>query len=146
MEWRHGGVNQVPDCKTTSDTKPSHQTDSTKTSQGKINKPETTNSWVDEHPPKNIKSHLHTDTQDPKQGRTTGNGSPYATKPKNPKNKSTQHKLSTRPRWLGSTKITRQMFRTRAYHYNTLPGHLTSQPDLLKFKKALKTYMNTRIL
>ena len=52
-----------------------------------------------------------------------------------------QHKLATQPRWLDRTKITRQAFRARAYKFNTLPGHITSQPTFKKFKKLAKAHL-----
>ena len=50
-------------------------------------------------------------------------------------------KLDTRPRWLGSNKMTRSLFRTRAYVYNTLPASITTLEDVYKFKKQIKKYL-----
>ena len=53
-------------------------------------------------------------------------------------------KLDTRPRWLGSSKLTRSLYRTRAYYYNTLPAAVTTQPNLKKCKNALKNQFNKK--
>ena len=51
-----------------------------------------------------------------------------------------QNKLGQKPRWLNSTKLIRSTYRSRAYSYNTLPGTVTSQLTLKKFKEALKSH------
>ena len=48
-----------------------------------------------------------------------------------------QNKLARKPRWLDGNKIFRCSYRSRTYSYNTLPGSITSQTTLVKFKKAL---------
>ena len=50
-------------------------------------------------------------------------------------------KLDTKPRWLQKNKITRASYRARAYLYNVLPEKVTSQVEVKKFKKELKSYM-----
>ena len=54
-------------------------------------------------------------------------------------------KLDTRPRWLGSNKITKSLFRTRSYVYNTLPSSITTLPDVRKFKKKIKEYLKKKL-
>ena len=53
-----------------------------------------------------------------------------------------QRKLSTKPKWLGKNLLTRTSFRSRCYFYNTLPSEVTTNTDLKKFKKSLKSHMN----
>ena len=54
---------------------------------------------------------------------------------------SSHNKLETKPKWLGTNKVTWSSYRHRAYHFNTLPKIVTEQTDLLKFKKQLNLYM-----
>ena len=54
---------------------------------------------------------------------------------------STQNKLGTRPKWLSQTKKTRNMYRSRAYLYNTLPQKITTLKEKFKFKKEIKKYL-----
>ena len=56
----------------------------------------------------------------------------------------TQRKLAAKPRWLDTKKVFKQTYRSRAYKYNTLPGHITSQTTFNKFKKLTKAYLLTR--
>ena len=50
-------------------------------------------------------------------------------------------KLITKPRWLYKNKITRSLYRSQAYLYNTLPEKVTSQVKVKHFKKELKNFM-----
>ena len=51
----------------------------------------------------------------------------------------TEHKkLGTKPKWLSKTKLTRSIFRSRAYYFNTLPMDVTKQPTVIKFKKIIE--------
>ena len=54
--------------------------------------------------------------------------------PKNTKNLriSKQNKLDTKPKWLGSNKVTRASYRHRSYHFNTLPKIVNEQTDFFK--------------
>ena len=47
-------------------------------------------------------------------------------------------KLDTRPRWLGMNKMSRSLFRNRAYVYNTLPSSLTTLPDVKKIQEKVE--------
>ena len=44
-------------------------------------------------------------------------------------------KLGTKPKWLGNNKLTKSLFRARAYYFNTLPPSITTLPNIKKFKK-----------
>ena len=51
-------------------------------------------------------------------------------------------KLATKPRILNKNKLTKSMFRSQAYLYNTLPDVVTSAENISIFTKKLKIYMN----
>ena len=53
-------------------------------------------------------------------------------------------KLSIKPKWLTTNKLTRSIFRARAYDYNKLPKIVTQQTEIRKFKKELKKYLKTK--
>ena len=52
-----------------------------------------------------------------------------------------QKKLAAKPRWLTQKLLYRKSLRSRLYFYNTLPGTITSQPTMKKFKNHLRKYM-----
>ena len=54
---------------------------------------------------------------------------------------SAQNKLGTNPKWLGQNKKNRNLYRSRAYLYNTLPQKLTTITEKYKFKKQMKKYL-----
>ena len=49
-------------------------------------------------------------------------------------------KLAAKPNILNSSKLYRSTFRSRAYHFNTMPGRITSLIDHQKFKKWSKKF------
>ena len=56
----------------------------------------------------------------------------------------TEHKkLACKPKYLCKNKLTRSLYRSRAYLYNTLPKKITTQPNATKLKKELKAYLKT---
>ena len=54
-------------------------------------------------------------------------------------------KLSTKPKWLMKSKLTRSLYRSRAYTYNNLPKSITQITELNKFKKRTKKTLDTEI-
>ena len=56
-----------------------------------------------------------------------------------------QHrKLDKKPKWLNTNKLSMKTFRSRAYHYNTLPEKLTQLTKPKDFKKDLKSYLDKK--
>ena len=54
-------------------------------------------------------------------------------------------KLDTKPAWLTRSKVARDSFRARAYHYNLLPSAITSEMKFSHLKKQLQNFLPRKI-